>query len=391
MIAPPRRHSHTRRDFFSRTLGRALGSVPLLDLAVYRASWTRALAQNTAPQKLFHIQKAADGVYFAEARTQAVIISSAVIFVNDRDVLVVDSQTSPSASAALIGQIKKEVTEKPVRYVVNTHFHDDHSQGNAAFKHSFPKVDFIATKVTAELIAKEVPIRLKETLEKNVPESMEKVRGFGAKAATAAEKAFWAEQLRQYKAFQAEMKNFELELPTITFEKTHFIRDRAHELQIGFHGRAHTAGDVVVFCPQKRVLATGDMINGSLPYMPDSFPKAWVKTIDAVNQLGWVQVLSAHGPIMPRERVVQYRNFIEEMNGRVEEGKRAGRSLDELKKSITVESLRSLQDHDYGRYAAEIRDSLFPHWGRTFITIKENFQDAVNGVTANCFRRIDFG
>ena len=94
---------------------------------------------------------------------------------------------------------------------------------------------------------------------------------------------------------------------------------------------------------------------------------------------------------MPRDRVVQYRNFIEELNGRVEEGKRAGKSLDELKKSITVESLRSLQDHEYGRYAAEIRASLFPHWGRTFVTIKENFQDAVNGVTANCFRRIDFG
>jgi glyoxylase-like metal-dependent hydrolase (beta-lactamase superfamily II) len=187
------------------------------------------------------------------------------------------------------------------------------------------------------------------------------------------------------------MKNFELELPTITFEDKHVIRDRDHELQIGFHGRSHTAGDVVVFCPQKRVLATGDMVNGSLPYMPDAFPKAWVKTIDSVNRLAWDQVLSAHGPIMPRERVVQYRNFIEEMNGRVEEGKRAGKSLDELKKSITVESLRSLHDHDYGRYVAEIRDSLFPHWGRTFVNIKENFQDGVNGVTANCFRRIDFG
>jgi glyoxylase-like metal-dependent hydrolase (beta-lactamase superfamily II) len=391
VIARPRRHSHSRRDFFSRTLGRALAFVPALDLAFYRASWTRALAQTTATQKLFHIQKAAEGVYFAETRPLAMIISSAVIFVNARDVLVVDSQTTPSASAALINQIKKEVTEKPVRYVVNTHFHDDHSQGNAAFKRSYPKVDFLATKVTAELIAKEVPVRLKETIEKVIPESMEKVRGFEAKAKSAAEKEFWADQFRQYKAFAAEMKNFQPELPTITFDNMHVIRDREHELQIGFHGRAHTAGDVCVYCPQKRVLATGDMINGSLPYMPDGFPKAWVKTIDAVNQLDWNQVLSAHGPIMPRDRVVNYRNFIEEMNGRVEIGKRAGKTLEELKKSITIDSLRSLHDHDYARYVADIRDSLFPHWGRTFVNIKENFQDAVNGVTSNCYRRIDFG
>ena len=79
------------------------------------------------------------------------------------------------------------------------------------------------------------------------------------------------------------------------------------------------------------------------------------------------------------------------MNGRVEEGKRAGKTLDDLKKSITVASLRSLHDNDYARYVAEVRDDLFPHWGRKFVNIKEGFQDAVNGVTANCFRRIDFG
>ena len=391
VIAPPRKHSHTRRDFFSRTLGRALGSVPLMDLAFYRASWTRALAQNTAPQKVFHIQKAADGVYFAEARTQAVIISSAVIFVNARDVLVVDSQTSPSASAALIGQIKKEVTEKPVRYVVNTHFHDDHSQGNAAFKHSFPKVDFIATKVTAELIAKEVPVRLKETLEKSIPESIEKVRGLSAKAATAAEKAFWAEQLRQYKAFQAEMKNFELELPTITFEDKHVIRDRDHELQIGFHGRSHTAGDVVVFLSAETRPGHGrhDQRQFAL------HARCVSEGVGENNRLG-ESALMGSGPFRTRtDYVAGARRPISQLHRRDErpggEGKRAGKSLDELKKSDrrriapfpSRSRLRPLCGGD--------PDSLFPHWGRTFVNIKENFQDAVNGVTANCFRRIDFG
>ena len=77
---------------------------------------------------------------------------------------------------------------------------------------------------------------------------------------------------------------------------------------------------------------------------------------------------------MSRDRVMNYRNFIEELNGRVEEGKRAGKTLAELQRNITIQSLNSLQDHDYARYVAEIRDSLFPHWGRTFVGQKKRFR-----------------
>ncbi len=62
-------------------------------------------------------------------------------------------------------------------------------------------------------------------------------------------------------------------MPTITFGKSYLIKDEAHELHIEFHGHAHTAGDVVIFCPQKRVVATRDMIHGFLPFIRDGFPK----------------------------------------------------------------------------------------------------------------------
>jgi len=385
----PHPHPHpSRRDFFARSVGTALAGVPVLELAFHRAAWARGMAQTAGDGRLFDIQKAADGVYFAVARVQTLINASSVIFVNSRDVLVVDSQSKPSASAALIHQIRKEITPKPVRYVVNTHFHDDHTQGNQAFKGA-GKVDFIASTQTADLMAQEVPARLKVMLEKSIPADVEKVRGFIDKATTPAEKAYWNEQIRQYAAYQAEMKNFSLELPTIKVDRSHVINDRAHDIHIEYHGRSHTAGDVVVFCPQKRILATGDMINGSLPYMPDAFPKAWVKTVDSVSRLGWDQVLSAHGPVMPRDRVTNFRNFMEEMNTRVGEGKKAGKTVDELRKSITIESLRSLHDNGYAKYVADIRDSLFPHWGRTFIGPKEAFQDGVNGVTSTIYRRIE--
>src|SRR5882757_2982321 len=109
-------------DLSRRNLFRGLAGASLLELAHYRAAWARAMAPRSETN-LFDIEKVADGAYFARARPGAITNCNAAIFENSADVLVVDAHSKPSAAAALIAQIKKEITAKPVRYVVNTHFH----------------------------------------------------------------------------------------------------------------------------------------------------------------------------------------------------------------------------------------------------------------------------
>jgi cyclase len=387
---PHHHHSHpSRRDFLAGVLGGAIASVSILELAFSRAAWARALAPAVAGPQLFDIEKVADGVYLAVARVRRMINSSSAIFVGSRDVLVVDSQAHPSVTAALINQIRKEVTTKPVRYVVNSHFHDDHVQGNSAYVARGGKVDFIASKATAELMAQEVRPRLQTTLEKSIPSQIDSARELIERAGTAEEKAFWSEEIRQMQAFQEEMKSFSLEMPTITVDESHAIKDRAHDLHIEFHGRAHTAGDVVVFCPQKRVLASGDMILGTLPYMPDGYPSAWPRTIDSVGSRDFDRILPAHGPLLGRNRMVNQRDFIDEANERVAAAKKAGLSLEETRKTVTVESLRSLQADGYGEFIWGVRDSLFPHWGRTFLGQKPDPQGALNGMIGHIYRKLE--
>jgi hypothetical protein len=84
-----------------------------------------------------------------------------------------------------------------------------------------------------------------------------------SKAQSAVEKAWCESRIRQLQAYQAELQNYHLEVPTITFGTSHVIKDKAHDLHIEYHGHAHTGGDVVVFCPQARAVATGDMILGA--------------------------------------------------------------------------------------------------------------------------------
>jgi cyclase len=381
----------TRRDLFRQVFGGLVAGGAILESGFYRAALARAMAPAAGDAKVFGIVKAADGVYLAVARVQTLINCNAAIFVNSKDVLVVDSHSKPSAAASLANQIKKEITNKPVRYIVNTHFHDDHIQGNSGYKTEGAKVDFIASQPTKEWMEKEALRRLKANLD-NIPKQIDRVRDLVSKAATAEEKAYWSEQIRQFEAFQAEMKNFSLELPTILVDKSHVIKDRDHDLHIEFHGLAHTAGDVVVFCPQKRAIATGDMIHNQLPYMPDAYPRFWHKTIDSVARLDFNRILPGHGPVhTTREFMTSLRNYLEELVTRVEEGKKAGKTAQELQESITIETMKSLQANGYGKFLESNRDDIFAHWGKTYLGPPPLFQNSLNSNTRITFRNLDRG
>lgn len=320
-----------------------------------------------APVDLFDVQNVADGVYFAFARPQAVGNCNAAIFVNNADVLVVDAHSKPSAAAALIAQIKRQITDKPVRYLVDTHFHWDHSQGNAGYRQAFGKdLKIISSEATKQLESEQMPARLRESLDPHghpfssqphIPVLLDAARQQLSAAASDEERARLTERIRQLEAFQKEMQNFAPELPTVTFGKTYVVKDKAHDLHVEFHGRAHTAGDVVVYCPQKRVVATGDMVIGTLPFMGDSFPTEWPRTIDSIAKLDFNRVCGGHGAVAQgKQRMTSQRNYIAELADRVDAGKRAGLSLAEVQKSLPLSSIKSFAADGYGTLMAAGRD-----------------------------------
>jgi glyoxylase-like metal-dependent hydrolase (beta-lactamase superfamily II) len=204
--------------------------------------------------------------------------------------------------------------------------------------------------------------RLKASIEE-VPSEIEKLRAEASAATSPAEKAFCADQIRQLEAYRAELKNYTLELPTITFDDSYVLRDAAYELHLGFHGHAHTAGDVVVCCPAKQVVATGDMIHGIIPNIADGYPRSWPGTIRSVGKLEFTKVLPGHASVQVGRTVMSdLGNYIEEVTGRVEDGKKAGLSVAELQKRITVASLKSLQSNGYAEYIIRNTNQLTPHF-----------------------------
>jgi cyclase len=356
---------HTsRRDFLRVMMGGALAGASILELAYYRAAWARAAAP-ASDSNLFEIQQVANGIYFAHARPQAMLNCNAAIFVRSKDVVVVDTHSKPSAAAGLIAQMKREVTtNKPVRYVINTHFHWDHTQGSHAYRMTGQKVDFIASAATRDLMAKLSVARAKASVGE-VPKQIDALRDRAARSTSAGEKAFCAGQIRQLQAYQAELQNYTPELPTITFDKSYLLQDPAYDLHLDFRGHAHTAGDVVVYCPQERAIATGDVIHGFLPFIADGFPHVWPGTVDSIGQADFNKIMPGHAALQTdRTAMISLRNYIEELTGKVEQGKKAGLTVAEMQQRITVASLKSLHSNGYEAYLARMSEQSHSHFAQ---------------------------
>jgi glyoxylase-like metal-dependent hydrolase (beta-lactamase superfamily II) len=318
------------------------------------------------------------------AKPQALTNSNAAIFVLDRDVLVVDAHSKPSAAAALLAQIKKEVTDKPVRYLVNSHFHWDHTQGDAAYKKANAKIDIIASDATKQLMKQLQRDRLKESLD-SVPGLIDAVRSRLGRATTSEEREWCNEQLRQLTAYQEEMKSYPLELPTVSFAKTHVIKDRSGELQLAFNGKAHTAGDVQVFSPSKKVVASGDSIIGFLPNLNDGFPRPWPKTIDNRRRL---EVRPNYRGSWPRAARPRPHGSVPRLHRRSNRASRTrekgGYATAELQKSITPASLPTLQSGGFGSFVADNLDKYTVYLGE-----RTPLEDRLTGNIAAIYNNLD--
>jgi len=372
----------SRRDFFRILTGGALAGASIMELAWHRAAWASA-APPTSSGDLFNISKAANGVYFAHARPLTVINCNAAIFVRSNDVVVVDAHSRPSSAVALIAQIKREVTSKPVRYVVNTHFHWDHTQGNNGYRMNGEKIDIISSETTKNLLEANAIARMHASVDA-IPQQIEDFRKRSEKSSSNPEKAFCAEQIRQFEAYRDEMQDFTLELPSITFEKSYLLKDPAFDLQLDFHGHAHTAGDIFVYCPQQRALATGDASHCWLPNIADGYPRLWPTTLDEVAKADFKYLLGGHGPMQTDRTVMtSQRNYIEELVEKVEEGKKAGHTLEEMKQRLTVESLKSMQSNGYGKFLAKTIADDNTHFGSMpplQNDVNDNIRDVYNNL-----------
>jgi glyoxylase-like metal-dependent hydrolase (beta-lactamase superfamily II) len=281
----------------------------------------------------FDFRRVADGIHVAVAAPAYKVNSNTAIIESDDGVVIVDTHSKPSAARVIVDRLR-DLTVKPVRYVVNTHFHWDHWHGNEVYPAAYPGAEIVTNQLTREAMVKKGLKRIQDHA-RQVPGEIARLRAELAAAATAEQRAKLQGDLRLAESYLAEVRAMKPALPTMAFERTMKLYRRDREIHLLYLGRAHTEGDVFVHLPKERVVITGDAVIGWTPFMGDGYPEDWVSTLDRLAELDWDTLIMGHGEPAGRDWLRTFRGYIHDMVEAVREEAATGASLDEVKERVT--------------------------------------------------------
>jgi len=126
-------------------------------------------------------------------------------------------------------------------------------------------------------------------------------------------------------------------LPTLTFDRSLILHRKARTVQILWLGKAHTDGDVFVYLPKEKVIATGDALHGWTPYMGDSYPYDWIRTLEAAEKLDFDYVVGGHGEVMRGKGQFQlWERYFRDLLAQTAEAYAQGATLDEARQRVAA-------------------------------------------------------
>lgn len=194
--------------------------------------------------------------------------ANAVFLVTDEGVLLIDTRTHPHDAQDLLARIRK-VTDKPVKWVINSHFHGDHNFGNAVFKAA--GATFVAQQETARIMQKIMPKEM-------------------------------ARRIDGFKSRGLDPNEVKLIPADVTFDNAMTIRLGGREAQLMYFGPGQQAGDTFVLFPHARTLFTpGAFGKRSMPNMAfTTSVENWIKLLDRVAGMDVDNILPAHGDVAER-------------------------------------------------------------------------------------------
>lgn len=251
-------------------------------------------SQNDLEAKAISFTELAPGTYAYTAEGDP----NTGIIVGDDGVMVIDTQATPDMAQDVIDRIR-QVTDKPIKYVVLSHYHAVRVLGASAYGAEH----IIASQGTHELIVE---------------------RG---------QQDYDSEAQRFPRLFQGIESVPGLTWPTCTFETSMTLWMGDREVRIAHLGRGHTKGDTVVWLPDDKVLFSGDLVEyGATPYTGDAYLSDWPATLDAVQALGAEKLVPGRGDALTTtteidDGIAGTRAFIADMFGAAKRGVEAGHDL----------------------------------------------------------------
>jgi len=274
------------------------------------------------------------------------------VVIGEREVLVVDTCYLPSSADADIAQIRRW-TDKPVRWVLNTHWHYDHVDGNHRYRLAWPGAEVTAHEETRRMIDSRANSYVRRFVapESSFGKQREALRrtaetGVDEKgvAVDSAARTAAAASLARLERALAEFRETVIEAPTVTFETGLRIDLGGRVVELKHLGRGNTGGDVVAWLPAERILVAGDLVDHPVPYAFAGYPGEWIGTLDRLAALDPVVVVPGHGEVLRGkgyiERVAALIRGIRQQVNDLLEKNGGGFALEEVQKAIDLSAAR---------------------------------------------------
>jgi cyclase len=310
---------------------------------------------------IFAISKISKHVYIAHPERIKRINSTSTIIVSENYITVIESQTDIFMATELIKEIREKISGLPIKYLVFSHFHSDHTLGAAAFLKENPSLIIIAHENTAQHMLLYAAGEQKSWAEIVKQKSID-ARDSAAVAQNAETKAYLFKTADELETYYKDIQSSIIINPNLTFSDSLTLSDNGLKLQLLFLGAGHTPGDIVVLIPQDEVLVTGDLVHDYEPLFWDADPDSWIETLEKLKQLDFEYFVGGHGDSHHGKDIISlWENYIKELKSKTIGAIKQGLPLAAFQQKITLESFSSLQN-GYGERIQKFRTSCMEYW-----------------------------
>jgi glyoxylase-like metal-dependent hydrolase (beta-lactamase superfamily II) len=305
--------------------------------------WHDTSAQNSGPvvSGAHRFEKVMDGIYYATASGTMTVGSNSPIIVNDDEAMVVDSEITPAAARALVADLKA-VTDKPIGYVVDSHYHYDHAFGNQVFAPAIPVIGHENTRM--RLLGGRGNVMEQYTYLNSVqpvPARLESLKQRIAEEKDPQQRAALERQAANSRAYLDQVKEIRVTPPNLTLDRKMTLFRGNREIQIIYLGRGHTDTDVVVLLPKERIVCTGDLMESVVSYMGDSYPDEWIATLDRLKALDFDTVMPGHGVVFKgKSKIAAFQKYLRDVIAKATAMKKQGLSAEQAAEKIDMTAYR---------------------------------------------------